>query len=67
MQGATGVIDSSTFKIDLSFVNSPIVMADMLAMEYVGGSNSYDVLIGRDVICQGVLTLDFSGHFSFAI
>ena len=41
--------------------------------EHVGAeftSNSttaYDMLVGRDIICQGVLTMDFSGRFSFSI
>ena len=27
----------------------------------------YQILLGRDIICQGVLTLSFDGHFTFCL
>jgi len=27
----------------------------------------YQLLLGRDVICQGILTISLDGHFSFSI
>lgn len=31
------------------------------------GSPFFDVLIGRDIICRGVLTVDFAGRFTFSV
>ena len=31
------------------------------------GSSPFQMLIGRDIICRGILTLSFDGHFTFAI
>jgi hypothetical protein len=30
-------------------------------------ASSFQVLIGRDIICRGVLTMSFDGHFSFSL
>jgi len=32
-----------------------------------GQSTGYQMLLGRDVICQGALTMSFDGHFTFAL
>ena len=38
-------------------------------MEFQTGQNPspYEVLLGRDLICQGQLTMSFDGHFTFSI
>ena len=69
VHGATGSSQMNQYRIDfiLEFGNQQIAMPNLIAIEYSAHSNHYDVLIGRDIICRGVLTMDFSGHFSFSI
>jgi len=37
----------------------------IIAPEFSAHKN-YDALIGRDVICQGVFTMSFDGHYTFS-
>ena len=69
MQGATGSNQMNQYRIDLilQFGKQSQILSNFLAIEYSAHSNLHDVLIGRDIICIGVLTMDFSGHFSFSI
>ena len=69
VHGATGSSQMNQYRIDfmLEFGNQQITMPNLIAIEYSANSNVYDVLIGRDIICSGVLTMDFNGHFSFSI
>ena len=57
------------YSIDLLLQFGGISMSipNHVATEFSSDSLAYDVLIGRDIICRGVLTMDFSGHFSFSI
>ncbi len=57
------------YRIDLllQFGKQSLAMSDFMAIEYSSNTTLFDVLIGRDIICQGVLVMDFSGHFSFSI
>ncbi len=69
VQGATGSNQMNQYRIDLllQFGKQSLAMSNFLAVEYSSNSTLYDVLIGRDILCKGVLTMDFSGHFSFSI
>ena len=69
VQGATGSTKVNTYYVDfiLSFGPQSLVVAGMEVCEFDPGKGSFQVLIGRDVICQGVLTMDFSGRFTFSI
>lgn len=31
------------------------------------GSAPFQMLLGRDIICRGTLTLSFDGHFTFSL
>lgn len=69
LQGATGSTKVNTYYVDfiLSFGPQSLVVADLEVCEIDPGKGPFQVLIGRDVICQGVLTMDFSGRFTFSI
>ena len=51
----------------LSFGSQSIVVGNLEVCEFDPGQAPFQVLIGRDIICQGVLTMDFSGRFTFSI
>ena len=51
----------------LSFGAQSIAVANLDVCEFDPGQAPFQVLIGRDIICQGVLTMDFAGRFTFSI
>ena len=52
----------------LQFGQNSIAITEHMVAEFTSNSTTaYDMLVGRDIICQGVLTMDFSGRFSFSI
>ena len=67
--GATGSAQMNRYIIDmiLRFGPNNIIITNHLVTELKADSPNYKVLIGRDIICQGVLTMEFSGHFSFSV
>ncbi len=69
MQGATGRSHMNQYRIDLllQFGKQSLFISNLLAIEHSSTSSLFDVLIGRDIVCLGVLTMDFGGHFSFSI
>lgn len=69
LQGATGSTSVNTYHVDfvLSFGTQAIVVQNLNVCEFNQGAAPFQVLIGRDIICQGVLTLDFAGHFTFSM
>ena len=69
MQGVTGSTKVNTYYVDfiLSFGPQSLVVAGMEVCEFDPGMAPFQVLIGRDIIGRGVLTMDFSGRFTFSI
>ena len=69
MRGVTGTKSVNSYHVDfiLGFGSSNVVVSNLVVSEFNIMGAPFDVLIGRDVICQGVLTMDHSGHFSFSI
>ena len=51
----------------LGFGAHSAVIENLEVCELDLGQARFDMLIGRDVLCQGVLTMDFAGHFTFSI
>lgn len=69
VQGATGSRPVNASHVDL-FLSSgvqSVVIANLDVCEFEPGQGPFQVLVGRDVLCRGVLTMDFSGHFAFSI
>ena len=69
MVGATGAGDVNQYLVDLllQFGTQHIGIPDHRAASFGSGSPNYDVLIGRDIICKGVFTMDFAGRFTFSV
>jgi hypothetical protein len=46
----------------------PIYFApNLLVSEFNNGGNPYDALLGRDIICKGIMNIGFDGRFTFSI
>ena len=69
VSGATGANEMNQYMIDLllQFGQNSIAMTEHMVTEFTSSSTAYDMLVGRDIICQGVFTMDFSGRFSFSV
>ena len=70
VSGATGVSEMNQYMIDLllQFGQISNAITEHVVTEFTSNSTTaYDMLVGRDIICRGVFTMDFSGHFSFSI
>lgn len=67
--GATGPKPMNTYLVDLAimFGDKGLVTESIQVTEFHNSSPHYEVLLGRDIICQGVLTLGFDGHYSFSL
>jgi hypothetical protein len=51
----------------LPFVAAGFVSPGTQVLEFLPGGNSpFQILVGRDIICQGVFTISFDGHFTFS-
>ena len=52
----------------LPFGSAGLHMPDVQVMEFAGSpSNPFQMLLGRDILCRGTLTISFDGHFTFAL
>ena len=69
IQGATGSTPVNAYHVDLilGFGAQSIAVANLNVCEFDPGRAPFQVLIGRDIICQGVLTMDFAGRFTFSM
>ena len=69
IQGVTGTIQVNSYVVDLMLGTGThsTVIKNLEVCELNLGQARFDMLIGRDVLCQGVLTMDFAGHFTFSI
>lgn len=70
MTSATHTTDVDAFigDICIPFGNQMFLMPGVLLMKFETRPNApFQVLLGRDVICKGSLTLSFDGHFTFCL
>ena len=69
MRGTTGTKSVNSYHVDfiLGFGSLNVVVPNLVVSEFISMGTPFDVLVGRDVICRGVLTMDHFGHFSFSI
>lgn len=72
MASATHVnVTVNTYLIDVGSVIGGAIWWDftnLLDLEFQPSAGSaYEMLIGRDVICQGALAVSFDGHYTFSI
>ena len=69
VSGATGESAMNQYMIDLllQFGEQSLVIQDHTVTEFTTSSSVYEMLIGRDIMCRGVFTMDFNGRFTFSI
>lgn len=70
MISATHSVPTNVYLVDLvvPFGANSIILPSIQVMEFNAGTNApFQVLIGRDIICRGVFTMSFDGHFSFSL
>ena len=54
--------------IILPFGGAAAALGSVQVSEFNPPPNSpFKVIIGRDIICKGTLTVSFDGHFTFAL
>lgn len=77
MVGATGQKAMRQFAFSVGFlhgqhqnpdgtINGQVAFMTTRGMEFDAGGSTFDVLLGRDVLCQGVFSLSFDGHWLFS-
>jgi len=70
MVSATQAVPVNAYIADLilPFGASGYVTPGAQVMEFIPITGSpFQILIGRDIICRGALTLSFDGHFTFSL
>ena len=48
------------------FMSSQVEWTPVRGSFFDGSGSGFDVLIGRDILCQGVFTMSFDGHVTFS-
>lgn len=70
MVSATQAVPVNVYLVDLllPFGAAGLLVPGTQVMEFApGGGNFFQMLVGRDIICQGSLTISFDGHFTFCL
>ncbi len=70
MASATHAVPVNAYLVDLllPFGNAGLILNSIQVMEFNPVSGSpFQMLLGRDIICKGIFTLGFDGHFSFSL
>jgi hypothetical protein len=71
MTSSTHTTDVDAFLGDIAIPvggNQVYHMPGVMLMKFQPNPNAtFQVLLGRDVICKGTLTLSFDGHFTFCL
>ena len=69
VQGVTGAMQVNSYAVDLmlGFGAHSAVIENLEVCELDLGQARFNMLIGRDVLCRGVLTMDLAKRFTFSI
>lgn len=70
MLSATHSVPVNVYLVDLvlPFGAAGFLMAGAQVMEFAtAGGSPFQILVGRDIICRGALTISFDGHFTFSV
>ena len=70
MMSATHSVPVNVYLVDLllPFGNAGLVVPGKQVMEFApAGGSPFQILLGRDILCQGTFTLSFDGHFTFSL
>jgi hypothetical protein len=77
MSGSTGqgVVDQYTFVVGLLFgaqqaptgaISGQLQAHLVQGCEFTSHGFGFDVLIGRDILCKGILSISFDGHYTLS-
>lgn len=70
MTSATHSVPVNVYLVDLllPFGNAGFIVSGTQVMEFApAGGSPFQILLGRDILCQGTFTLSFDGHFTFSL
>jgi hypothetical protein len=70
MVSATQTIAAPVYLVDLllPFGNAGLLQQGIHVMEFqVSGTHHFQMVLGCDILCRGVLTMSFDGHFTFSL
>jgi hypothetical protein len=70
MISANQTSPSNQYLADLALVfgAGALFVQNIQVSEFTAAPNSpFQILVGRDIICRGALTLSFDGHFTFSL
>jgi predicted aspartyl protease len=70
MNSATHSVTVNTYLADLivPFGSTAFVISSITLAEFAAPPDApMQILLGRDILCRGVLTFSFDGHFTFSI
>jgi len=71
MASATHVMPVNTYLIDVGILFGGAIWWEFTNLQVLEfqptAGRPYEMLIGRDMICQGALAISFDGHYTFSI
>ena len=70
MTSATHIVPVNVFLVDLllPFGSAGFIISNAQVMEFKPTMGSpFVMLLGRDIICRGALTMSFDGHFTLSL
>lgn len=70
MVSATQTVPVPVYLVDLvlPFGTAGLILQATQVMQFSpAGGSPFQLLVGRDIICRGILTLSFDGHFTFSL
>ncbi len=69
MYSATHTVPVNVYLIDLllPFGSSGLVLHGRQVLEFTATGSNFQMLLGRDVLCQGTFSFSFDGHFTFCL
>jgi hypothetical protein len=70
MTSATHAIPMNIYIVDMAlpFGKLSYVLQGMQVMEFNWQQGApFQILLGRDVLCQGTFTMSFDGHYTFCV
>ena len=69
MASATHAIPVRVFLVDLllTFGSVSHIISSLQVMEFNPHNSPFQMLLGRDVLCRGVFTMSFDGHYTLSL
>jgi len=69
MASATHAVAVNAYLVDLilPFGAAGLIVSATQVLEFMDGNAPFKILLGRDIICKGTLSISFDGHFSFSL